>query len=91
MPQDIYTQQQVWIGPASEVERCLNEVHAETNGEGHFRLDVPSGSLSFLTSGSELMVTSDMVYYDAGRRMSLHSLMVGRGKASEPAIIFGEE
>ena len=91
MSQDSYSPtRQTWIGPASEVTRCLNEVHADLDAADKFCLDIPGGDMSFLNSDQELVVTDAMAYFSGGRKMSLYSLMLGRGHASEPKIVYGE-
>ena len=61
----------VWIGAAADVERALNQVHADLDEKRHFILDVPGGNIAFLHSAQEVMVTSAMAYLVKGTRMSL--------------------
>lgn len=82
---------EVWIGAAADVERALNQVHADLDENRHFILDVPGGNMAFLHSAKEVMVTSAMSYLMNGKRMSLYMLMLGEGTRSKPKIEFGED
>lgn len=86
------TKKRVWIGPAAEIERCLNGIRADMEN-GYFRLVLPGNDkvLSFLQNDEQLMVTSGMTFYLNGEPMSLYRLMASQGKASEPAIELGED
>ena len=81
----------VWIGAAADVERALNQVHADLDEKRHFILDVPGGNMSFLHSAQEVMVTGVMAYFLQGKRMSLYMLILGEGTRSKPKIEFGED
>ena len=80
----------VWIGPASEVERILNSVHADLDDNRRFVLDIGTVNLAFLFSNKEVIITSDMSYFMQGARMSLHSLMCATSRI-QPKIEFGED
>jgi ethanolamine utilization microcompartment shell protein EutL len=82
---------EVWIGAAADVERALNQVHADLDEECHFILDVPGGNMAFLHSAKEVMVTSAMAYLMNGKCMSLYMLMLGEAPSSKPEIKFGED
>ena len=81
----------VWIGAAADVERALNQVHADLDENRHFILEVPGGNIAFLHSAKEVMVTSAMAYLMKGKRMSLYMLMLGGAPSSTPEIKFGED
>ena len=81
----------VWIGAAADVERALNQVHADLDEKRHFILDVPGGNMSFLHSAQKVMVTSAMAYLMNGKPMSLYMLMLGGAPSSAPEIKFGED
>ena len=81
----------VWIGSVADVERALNQVHADLDKERVFILDVPCGNIAFLHSAKEVLVTSAMAYLMKGKRMSLYMLMFGRAPSSTPEIKFGED
>jgi len=82
---------EVWIGAAADVERALNQVHADLDEKRHFILDVPCGTTAFLHSAKEVMVTSAMAYLMKGKRMSLYMLLLGEAPSSTPEIKFGED
>jgi hypothetical protein len=82
---------EVWIGAAADVERALNQVHADLDEKRHFILDVPGGNIAFLHSAQEVMVTSAMAYLMKGKRMSLYMLILGEETRSRPHIEYGED
>jgi hypothetical protein len=81
----------VWIGAAADVERALNQVHADLDENRHFILEVPGGNIAFLHSAQEVMVTSVMAYFLQGKRTSLYMLILGEGTRSKPQIEYGED
>ena len=83
--------QSVWIGPASEVEAALNEVQADTDAEGQFRLEVPEGTLCFLGSAAEVLVTSRMYHFRRGRKRKLVLLLKKMRPQQKPRIEFGND
>ena len=83
--------QSVWIGPASEVEAALNEVQADTDAEGQFRLEVPEGTLCFLGSAAEVLVTSRMFHFRRGRKRKLVLLLKRMRPQQKPRIEFGND
>ena len=82
---------EVWIGAAADVERALNQVHADLDEKHHFILDVPGGNMAFLHSAQEVMVTSVMAYFLEGKCMSLYMLILVEGARSKPQIEYGED
>ena len=82
---------EVWIGAAADVERALNQVHADLDEKRHFILDVPCGTMTFLHSAQEVMVTGVMAYFLNGKCMSLYMLMAVEGTRSKPQIEYGED
>ena len=82
---------EVWIGAAADVERALNQVHADLDEKRHFILDVPGGNMAFLHSAKQVMVTSAMAYLMKGKRMSLYMLVLVEGTRSKPQIEYGED
>jgi hypothetical protein len=82
---------EVWIGAAADVERALNQVHADLDEKRHFILDVPGGNMAFLHSSQEVMVTSAMAYLMKGKCMSLYMLVLVEGTPSKPKIEYGED
>ena len=81
---------QVWIGAAANVERVLNQIHADLNEERRFVLDIPGQNMAFLHSDREVMVTGDMSYFMHGARMSLYAL-VHNIEPNKPVIEYGED
>jgi hypothetical protein len=81
----------VWIGAAADVERALNQVHADLDENRHFILDVPGGNIAFLHSAQEVMVTGVMAYFLKGKCMSLYMLILVEGTRSKPQIEYGED
>src|ERR1035437_1329079 len=81
----------VWIGAAADVERTLNQVHADLDEKRHFILDVQGGNIAFLHSAQEVMVTGLMAYFLEGKCMSLYMLILGEGARSKPQIEYGED
>jgi hypothetical protein len=81
----------VWIGAVADVERALNHVHADLDEKRHFILDVPCGTMAFLHSSQEVMVTGVMAYFLQGKCMSLYMLILGEGTRSKPQIEYGED
>lgn len=86
---------QVWIGPSSEVERCLNGVGADLGENDLFLIDIPNdeydGAMVFLGSEVELMVTADMTFQKNGLPVPLISILQQSANHSQPIIEIGQD
>jgi hypothetical protein len=81
---------QVWIGATADVERALNEIHADLNEDQRFVMETPGNNMAFLHSAREVMITDDMAYFLNGARQSLYDLMADSDR-SKPEIKLGED
>ena len=81
----------VWIGPASTVEAVLNEVQADMDAQGQFRLEVPEGTLSFLGSATEVLVTSRMFHFRRGKKRRLALLLKRMRPQQRPKMELGND
>ena len=81
---------QAWIGASANVERVLNQIHADLDENRRFVLDIPGQNMAFLHSAREVLITDDMSYFMQGARMSLYALMRDT-EPSKPVIEYGED